>query len=470
MATKKETKKETKKDLNKALFVDRDDYRAFTEKNAKKIDKFAKGYKEYLTEGFTERMCVATSEAMLLKEGFEPYKSGAKLSAGDKRYVNCGEKGMIAFIVGTKALVDGVHIIASHIDAPRLDIKPMPLYEQDGTAFLKTHYYGGIRKYQWGAIPLALCGVIYRKDGSSVNLSVGLKPGDPVFTVFDLLPHLAKEQSKRTLEEGLKGEELNVVVGGLPEFGSDDKEAVKLAVMKILNSEYGITEHDFIRAELEVVPAMMPRDVGFDRSMVGAYGQDDRSCSYVGLRALLEQKAPAKTAILVLADKEEIGSVGPAGLGGDFLKNLLITMVGSATADYMELVKNSFVFSGDVAAAYDGRFSGSFDKLNSAYMGHGLVLTKYTGARGKSGTNDASAEAMSFAMRVIEESGAAFQVAELGAVDAGGGGTVAAFLGDMGFDTVDIGVAVASMHAPFEITSKSDLYALFLAYSKFFAG
>ncbi len=461
-------KKDKKEKQDKSLFIDRDSYRAFAEKNSKKITELAAKYMDFLANGYTERMCVATSQKLLTKNGFSEYSPGEKLTAGDRRYFKSGESGIIAFIVGNKKPKEGVHIIASHIDSPRLDLKPIPLIEQDGTAFLKTHYYGGVRKYQWGAIPLALCGIVYRKDGSALELNIGTKDTDPVFTIMDLLPHLAAEQSKRTLSDGLKGEELNVVVGGLPDFETDENEAVKLAVLKILNNEYQITENDFIRAELEIVPAFRPSDVGLDRSMVGAYGQDDRSCSYAGLRALLEQKTPDKTAMLVLADKEEIGSVGPAGLGGDFLKNLLTVLAGNP-ADYMMLIKNSFVFSGDVAAAYDGRFSAAFDKNNSAFLGHGLVLTKYTGSRGKGGCNDASAETMSFAMRVIEESGASYQVSELGAVDAGGGGTVAAFLGDMGLATVDIGVAVASMHSPFEVISKADLYALFLAYSGFFA-
>ncbi len=459
---------EKKENKDKGLLIDRDSYRAFAEKNEKKIANFASKYTDFLLNGYTERMCVATAQKMLIEKDFSQYIPGDKLKTGDKRYLKSGESGIIAFIMGDKEPKDGMHIIAAHIDSPRLDLKPIPLIEQDGTAFLKTHYYGGVRKYQWGAIPLALCGIIYRKDGTSVELNIGTKDGDPVFTIMDLLPHLAAEQSKRTLNEGLKGEELNVVVGGLPDFETDENEAVKLAVLKILNREYDITENDFIRAELEIVPAFKPSDVGFDRSMVGAYGQDDRSCSYAGLRALLEQKTPEKTAMLVLADKEEIGSVGPAGLGGDFLKNLLTVLAGKP-ADYMLLIKNSFVFSGDVAAAYDGRFTSAFDKNNSAFLGHGLVLTKYTGSRGKGGCNDASAETMNFAMKVIEDSGASYQLSELGAVDAGGGGTVAAFLGDMGLATVDIGVAVASMHSPFEIISKADLYALFKAYCEFFA-
>ncbi len=454
---------------NKELFIDGERYKKFTEKNLKKIDKFAEKYKNFLLSGYTERMCVATSERMLIKEGFSALKAGESPKAGDKKFVKCGEKGVIAFIMGSEPLQNGVHIIATHIDVPRLDIKPNPLFEQDGTAYLKTHYYGGIRKYQWGAMPLALCGAIYRKDGSRLELTVGLDAKDPVFTILDLLPHLASEQSKRTLGDGLKGEELTVVIAGLPDFEDGEKDAVKLAVLKLLNEKYNITEHDFIRAELEIVPAFLPKDVGFDRSMVGAYGHDDRSCSFAGLAALLEQGAPKKTAMLVLADKEEIGSVGPAGLGGDFLKNVLMSLIAATGEDYLTMVQNSFVFSGDVAAAFDGRFASVFDKQNSAYLGRGLVLTKYTGVRGKGGSNDASAEAMYFALNVIEESGCAYQVAELGAVDAGGGGTVASFLGDMGFETVDIGIAVASMHSPFEVISKADLYALYGAYTKFFA-
>ncbi len=461
--------KDKKENKFKDLYIDGDSYKQFTKSNLKKIDAFGKKYIDFLNKGFTERMCVAVAEEMLTAAGFTPYVPGTAPVAGDKHFVKCGEKGVIAFVAGTEDIQNGAYIIATHIDVPRLDIKPNPLFEQDGNAFLKTHYYGGVRKYQWGAIPLAICGAVYRKDGSRLELSVGLDPKDPVFTIFDLLPHLANEQRKRTLDEGLKGEELTVVVGGLPDFEDDEKEAVKLAILRLLNEKYNMTEKDFMRAELEVVPAILARDVGFDRSMIGGYGHDDRSCSYAGLMALLDQKNPTKTAILVLADKEEIGSVGPAGLGGDFLKNVLMSLVTATKGDYLALVQNSFVFSGDVAAAYDGRFASAFDRQNSAFLGKGLVLTKYTGSRGKGGTNDASAEAMSFAIQVIEKSGAAYQLAELGAVDAGGGGTVAAYLGNMGFDTVDIGAAVASMHSPFEVLSKSDLYALYKAYSTFFA-
>ncbi len=462
-------KENSKGKKNKELFIETESYKKYTEKNLKKIDKFADKYIEFLNKGYTERMCVATAEGMLTKAGFSPLSPGEAPKEGEKRFIKCGEKGVIAFVMGSEPLQNGVHIIATHIDVPRLDIKPNPLYEQDGTAYLKTHYYGGIRKYQWGAIPLALCGAMYRKDGSRLELTIGLDEKDPVFTIFDLLPHLATEQSKRTLNEGLKGEELNIVVGGLPDFEDEGKESIKLAILKLLNEKYDITEHDFIRAELEIVPAFAARDVGLDRSMVGGYGHDDRSCSFAGLAALLEVKLPKKTAILALADKEEIGSVGPAGLGFYFLKNLIKSLITATGGDYLTMVKNSFVFSGDVAAAYDPRFASVFDKQNSSFLGRGLVLTKYTGVRGKGGTNDASAEAMYFAMKVIEKSGSAYQVAELGAVDAGGGGTVAMFLGDMGFDTVDIGVAVASMHSPFEVISKSDLYALYKAYAELFA-
>ncbi len=462
-------KENSKKSDHKSLYINKESYKKFTEKNLKKIESFSSKYINFLKKGYTERMCVALAEDMLTKSGFSCYKPSKPPVAGDKKYIKCGEKGIIAFIMGSEPLQNGAHIIASHIDVPRLDIKPNPLYEQDGTAYLRTHYYGGIRKYQWSALPLALCGAVYRKDGSRLELTIGLDEKDPVFTILDLLPHLAAEQSNRKLNEGLKGEELTVVVGGLPDFDSSEKESVKLAILKLLNEKYNITEHDFIRAELEIVPAFLPKDVGFDRSMIGAYGHDDRSCSFAGLYALLEQKKPKKTAMMILADKEEIGSVGPAGLGGDFLKNVLQSLVNTTGGDYLTLVQNSFVFSGDVAAAFDGRFASAFDRQNSAYLGQGLVLTKYTGVRGKGGTNDASAEAMYFALKVIEDSGSAYQVAELGAVDAGGGGTVACYLGNMGFNTVDIGIPVASMHSPFEVISKADLYSLYKAYSKFFA-
>ncbi len=355
----------------------------------------------------------------------------------------------------------------THIDVPRLDLKPKPLNEQEGSAYFKTHYYGGIRKYQWASIPLAIVGAIYKKDGTRVELTVGLGEDDPVFCICDLLPHLASEQNERKLKDGLKGEEMNVLIANLPVMKHDDEMSVKLAVMKMLNEMYDITEHDFLRAELEVVPAQKPKDIGFDRSMVGAYGHDDRSCSFAALAALLDSETTEKTSVVVFADKEEIGSVGPASLGGDFLKNVLMKMCEKTNSDYFTMINSSYAVSGDVAAAYDYRFPSVFDKPNSAFIGKGVVLTKYTGARGKSSANDASAEVLCHIMQIIEKSGAVYQAAELGATDAGGGGTVAEFMGNMGFETVDLGIPVLSMHSPFEVIAKSDLYITYIVYKQY---
>ncbi len=460
--------KDVLKALKKDLFIEGEIDKEFLQNNAESIRKFAADYADFLKGSFTERMCAATTERFLLSEGYKHYSGDVALTPGARFFIKCKEKGLAAINIGSAPLSEGVRIIATHIDAPRLDLKPKPLVQQDNAAYFKTHYYGGIKKYQWAAIPLALCGAIYRKDGTRVELSVGLSEDDPVFTVCDLLPHLAKEQNERKLPDVLKGEELNVIIANLPDMEHEDGEAVKLAVMRLLHAEYGITEHDFLRAELEIVPALPPRDVGFDRALIGGYGHDDRSCSFAALQALVESQCNEKTSIVMFADKEEIGSVGPAGLAGDFLKNILGSLCSKTETDYLCMVDKSHVISGDVAAAYDARFASAFDKQNSAFLGRGAVLCKYTGARGKSGANDASAEMMSFITGVLEQSSAPFQAAELGAVDAGGGGTVAEFMGNMGFETVDIGVAVASMHSPFEVISKADLYSLLLIYRKFF--
>ena len=432
-----------------------------------KAQEFCEGYKEFLDKGKTEREAVLTGEKLLLDAGYRKFERGMQLNPGDKIYYVNREKCLLASTIGTKHLEEGLHINAAHIDAPRLDLKPLPLYEKDGLALFKTHYYGGIRKYQWVATPLALHGVVYKKDGQRVEICVGEQAGEPVFCITDLLPHLSADQNKRTLADGIKGEELNVLVGSLPFMDEEATDRIKLYTMQLLNEKYGITERDFIRAEIEVVPAAKAADIGFDRGLVGGYGQDDRSCAYTALMAEIECKAPAFTTLCVLTDKEEIGSVGYTGLSSDFMLNYIRKLAASMKADIVEVLEHSRCLSADVSAAYDPTFPDAYDPRNSAYVSKGVTLTKYTGSRGKGGTNDANAEMMEYTMRMLDNAGVVWQTGELGKVDQGGGGTVALMIASLGVDTVDIGVPVLAMHSPFEITSKADVYNTYRAFAAF---
>ncbi|MCD8369129.1 MAG: aminopeptidase, partial [Clostridiales bacterium] len=351
---------------------------------------------------------------------------------------------------------------------PRLDLKPNPLYEKNEIAYFKTHYYGGIRKYQWGTVPLAMHGVVVKKNGEKITICVGEEAGDPVFCISDLLPHLAAKQNERRLSEGLKGEELNIIVGSLPFVDDKVKEPVKLMALKLLNEKYGITEADFFRAEIEMVPAQKAVDVGLDRSMIGAYGQDDRVCAYTALMAEFDAKEPAYTTVTVLTDKEEIGSEGNTGMVSDYLKNHIEYLAQMEYTDPKEVFHHSMCLSADVNAAFDPTFSDVFEANNSSYLNKGCVLTKYTGARGKSGSNDASAETMAAFIAIMEENGVYWQSGELGAVDLGGGGTIAKFIARLDIDVVDLGVPVLSMHAPFEITAKLDVYHTYKAFQAFY--
>ena len=369
-----------------------------------------------------------------------------------------------------RPLEDGVRINVAHIDSPRLDLKPNPLYEKAEAAYFKTHYYGGIRKYQWATIPLAMHGVVILKDGTSVDICIGEKEGDPVFCVTDLLPHLAAQQNERKLKDGIKGEELNIIVGSLPypcEEEDSIKEPVKLLALSILNERFGMTEKDFLRAEIEFVPAVKATDVGLDRSLVGAYGQDDKVCAYTALTAEMKAKSPEYTTVTILADKEEIGSVGNTGLNSDFTLHYIEGLCKAGNVDVRKVLKHSLCLSADVNAAYDPTFASVFEEKNSCYLNKGVVLTKYTGARGKSGSNDASAETMAKVIQIMDEAGVYWQIGELGAVDVGGGGTVALFVAGMDVDVVDMGVPILSMHAPFELASKLDIYNTYLAFAAF---
>lgn len=421
-------------------------------------ERFCESYKSFLDFAKTEREAVKNAVAMAESSGFVPFERGRSYQAGSRLYVNNHGKTVAFIVVGKQPVENGVNITAAHIDSPRLDLKPNPIYEELELALFKTHYYGGIRKYQWPTVPLALHGVFVLKNGEKIEVSVGEKDDEPKFVVNDLLPHLAAEQSKRTLAEGIKGEELNVLIGSRPFRDDTGSELVKLNILRLLNEKYGITEEDFLSAELEMVPAVKACDIGFDRSMIGAYGQDDRVCAYPALKAILEVECPEKTAVAILTDKEEIGSEGNTGLNSDFLRYLINDLAVMQGGDGTVALRSSRCLSADVNAAMDPTFQFPFERRNAAFLNYGVVLTKYTGARGKSSTNDASAEYMAEIRAMLDATGIIWQTAEMGAVDAGGGGTVAMYIANLGVDVVDLGVPVLSMHAPFETTAKLDIY------------
>lgn len=429
---------------------------------------FCEGYKEFLDKGKTERECVAAAVAMLQEAGYEELDYSRAYQPGDKVYQVNRQKSIIMTTFGQKSIREGVRINGAHIDSPRLDLKPNPMYEKSDLAYFKTHYYGGIRKYQWGTTPLAMHGVIVKKSGEVVSVSIGEEAGDPVFCVSDLLPHLAAKQNERKLADGLRGEELNIIIGSIPYADDKVKEPVKLLALQLLNEKYGITEADFFRAEIEMVPAQKAVDVGFDRSLVGAYGQDDRVCAYTALIAEIEAKTPTYTTVTVLSDKEEIGSEGNTGANSDYMRHYIEYLAQMQGVDAKDVFRNSMCLSADVNAAYDPTFSDVFEANNSSYINRGCVLTKYTGARGKSGANDASAETMAKVIGIMEEHGVYWQAGELGAVDQGGGGTIAKFVASLNIDVVDLGVPILSMHAPFELASKLDVYHTYKAFEAFY--
>ncbi len=434
----------------------------------KEAAEYCEGYKAFLNKSKTEREFVAEAVRILSENGYQEYEIGRKYETGDKVYYVNRKKALIMTTFGCRPLEEGIRLNIAHIDSPRLDLKPNPLYEKTDLAFLKTHYYGGIRKYQWATIPLAMHGVVITKDGEAVNICIGEDEGDPVFCVTDLLPHLAADQNERKLKDGIKGEELNVLIGSIPYAGEEIKEPVKLLVLKLLNEKYGMTEKDFTRAEIEMVPAVKATDVGLDRSLVGAYGQDDKVCAYTAMTAEMATEKPEYTTVTVLADKEEIGSVGNTGLDSDFSLHYIEYLADAAGADVKTVLRNSVCLSSDVNAAYDPTFASVYEERNSCYVNKGCVLTKYTGARGKSGSNDASAETMAKVIDIMDREGVYWQTGELGAVDVGGGGTVACFVAKMDVDVVDLGVPILAMHAPFELASKLDIYNTYKAFKAFY--
>lgn len=432
---------------------------------------YCEGYKKFLDIGKTEREFTAEAIACLKTAGYEEFDPAKIYNPGDKVYYNNRGKSLAMSTFGTASLEAGVRLNVAHIDSPRLDLKPNPVYENHEVAYFKTHYYGGIRKYQWVTIPLAMHGVIVKQNGEVVKVCVGEQPGDPVFCVTDLLPHLGAKQNERKLNEGIKGEELNIVIGSLP-FVSDDeneavKDAVKLNTLVLLNEMFGVTEKDFLRAEIEFVPAQKAVDIGFDRSLIGAYGQDDKVCAYTALTAEIDTKAPYYTTVTVLADKEEIGSYGNTGLNSDFVLHYLEDLASTEGANVRELLRNTTALSSDVNGAYDPTFASVYEERNSCFVNKGPVLTKYTGARGKSGSNDASAETMAKVIAIMDENKVYWQIGELGAVDEGGGGTVAMYVAAMDVDVVDLGVPILCMHAPMELSSKFDVYHTYKAFAAF---
>ena len=420
---------------------------------------FAEGYKKFLDAGKTEREVAAESEQMLKDAGYQQFDPKKTYAPGDKVYFSQLGKAIVASTIGTRSFEDGFRLVIAHTDSPRLDLRPTPLYESDHLSYFKTHYYGGIRKYQWVTIPMELHGVVALTDGTTVTVNIGGDEGDPKLVITDLLPHLGQEQSKKPLAEGIVGEQLNLLLGSKPIGDDEGSDRVKLAVMQLLNEKYGITEDDFTSAELEAVPAVKATEIGLDRSMIGSYGHDDRVCGYAALKALLDlDKTPAKTAVCVLADKEEIGSDGVTGMQSAAFDTFMEDLCEAQGAALRVCLENSFCLSADVTAAYDPNFGEVFEKKNAAYLNYGIGLCKYTGARGKSGASDASAETVGYVRGIFDRAKVIWQIAELGKVDAGGGGTVAMYMANRNITTLDAGVPVLAMHAPFEVVSKLDCY------------
>ncbi|NPV26774.1 MAG: aminopeptidase [Firmicutes bacterium] len=440
------------------------------------VFQFAEDYKEFLDRAKTERETVREIICLARENGFLPfeeYRAGQQpLMPGTKLIVEQREKAVALVVIGTEPITQGFRLVGSHLDSPRLDLKPEPLYEDEGLALFKTHYYGGIKKYQWTSLPLALHGVVYKRDGSKCEIVIGENPTDPVFLISDLLPHLAKDQMQKKMSEGIEGETLNLVVGNIPVTDDDVKEKVKLAILATLHRNYGLVEEDFISAELEAVPAGKPRDVGFDRGLIAAYGQDDRICVFASLKAILELGQPRQTAIALFMDKEEIGSVGKSGMQSRFFENLIAELVYSTIQSDQSIwvrraLSSSQAISADVNAGLDPNFEGVYDKRNAARIGYGVVLTKYTGSGGKANSNEADAAYVNEIRRLFNRHGVVWQTGELGKIDQGGGGTIAAFIGNYGLDVIDCGPALLGMHAPWELASKIDLYMTYRAYASF---
>lgn len=426
------------------------------------MEDYCRGYMAFLNEARTEREAVKIAIEMAEDKGFVEYVDGMKLSPGDKVYCNNRSKALMLAVIGRKSLEEGCVIAGAHVDSPRIDLKQNPLYESDELAYFKTHYYGGIKKYQWVTIPLELHGVVALKNGETIDVSIGHDHSDPQFVITDLLPHLGKEQMRKTMEEGITGEGLNILIGSIP-YADEGSDRVKLAVMSILNDRYGIVEEDFLSAELTAVPAFEVREIGLDRSLIGGYGHDDRVCAYAELKAILDlDKAPEKTAVCILADKEETGSDGVSGMQSSAFECFMEELCAGQNVPLRRCFKNSFCLSADVTAAFDPNFPEVSEKRNDAKLNYGMGICKFTGARGKSGTSDASAEIVGYLRRIFADAGVVWQMSELGKVDQGGGGTIAKYMANRNIDTIDAGVPVMSMHAPFEVVAKFDCFMTYL--------
>lgn len=452
-------------------------WEVYTDGQVKELESVCENYKEYLDAGKTERECIREAVKQAKEVGYKDLRdviaNGEKLAKGDKVYAVCMDKTIAMFHIGEEPLENGMNILGAHVDSPRIDLKQNPLYEAGQLSYFDTHYYGGVKKYQWVTIPLAIHGVVVKKDGTKVEIVIGEDEKDPVLVITDLLIHLAQEQLKKEAAKVIEGEKLDVLIGSRPLAG-EEQEAVKANILKLIKAKYDLEEEDFLSAEIEVVPAGKARDCGLDRSMILAYGQDDRVCAYTSLLAMLEAKDLKKTACCLLVDKEEIGSVGATGMHSRFFENT-VAEVMNAMGDYSDIkvrraLSNSKMLSSDVSAAYDPMFESVFEKKNTAYFGRGLVFNKYTGSRGKSGSNDANAEYVAYLRNVLDKHGVGFQTAELGRVDVGGGGTIAYILANYGMEVIDSGVAVLSMHAPWEVTSKADVFEAYRGYKAFLEG
>ena len=440
------------------LYAPENGYDRLTERAKAAMHDYCEAYQDCLNHGKTERLCVEYCIELAEKRGFVEFKPGMPLKAGDTVYCNNRGKGIMLAVIGSEPLSKGANIAAAHTDAPRLDLKPRPLYEEAEMAYFKTHHYGGIRKYQWVTIPLELHGVVTLSDGTVLPIHIGDKPEDPQFIINDLLPHLGREQGKKPLNEAIPSENLNLLIGSQPVEDADEKLRFKLAVMALLHEQYGMVEEDFISAELEAVPAGHARDIGFDRSFIASYGHDDRVCAYAELAGLFDAKAPQRTAVCIFADKEEIGSEGVSGMLSAAFDKFMGELCDTQGVLLRDCFANSFCVSADVTAAFDPNFADVYDKRNAAFVNYGVGLCKYTGAGGKSGASDASAEVVGKLRRLLNEENVFWQMAELGKTDAGGGGTVAKFMAQRNIDTIDAGVPVLSMHAPYETVAKLDCY------------
>lgn len=450
------------------LFQPKHGYDRLTEAQRAEMESYCKDYAAFMDAAKTEREAVTYTVAAAERAGFRPLTPGMSLKPGDKVYRNNRGKSILLAVIGEESLNAGMNICAAHIDSPRLDVKPNPLYEDSEIAYLKTHYYGGIKKYQWTAIPLAMHGVVVKSDGTVIKVCIGEEAGDPQFTITDILPHLGQDQATKPLGSAFTGEDLNILIGSRPVRDEEAKDAYKLNIMRLLNEKYGIIEADLISAEIEFVPAFKAVDIGFDRSLVGAYGHDDRVCAYPALEAILNCKNPVQTVVTVLTDKEETGSDGNTGLNSEYMRYFIADLAQAEGEEPRHVLSKSTCISADVTAAYDPHYASVYEAQNSTYINGGLGIAKYTGAHGKGGTSDANAEFVAKIRRTFDDAGVLWQIGELGKVDQGGGGTVAKFIANLNVDVLDIGVPVLSMHAPFEVVSKLDVYMAYKGFKAFF--